>query len=148
MAHYTGGCHCGGIAYEVDGEIEQVLDCNCSMCGKRGGLLWFVPRAALRPEDAGIELPDLHVQHAQAAAPLLPDLRHFAVHRRRRSPTAARWRVNARCLDGVDLASLKIVPFDGRSRQGLGHVIREPMLSARANVMDRLRGMTVGVSRD
>ena len=44
----AGSCHCGRIAYEVevgDG-ITEVYDCNCSMCRRRGGLLWFAPRSA------------------------------------------------------------------------------------------------------
>jgi len=40
MSH-KGGCHCGKIAYEFEGEIGTVLDCNCSLCQKRGGLLFF-----------------------------------------------------------------------------------------------------------
>lgn len=45
---YKGSCHCGRIAFEVEGEIGTVYDCNCSMCQRRGGLLWFVPRERLK----------------------------------------------------------------------------------------------------
>ena len=38
---YEGSCHCGGIVFTVEGRIDQVVDCNCSMCRRRGGLLWF-----------------------------------------------------------------------------------------------------------
>src|SRR5690606_31285323 len=47
MATYQGGCHCGRIAFEVEGEITAVYDCNCSMCRRRGGLLAPFPRSAL-----------------------------------------------------------------------------------------------------
>ncbi|HET6632433.1 MAG TPA: hypothetical protein VFG73_06980 [Rhodanobacteraceae bacterium] len=31
---YQGGCHCGRIAFAVDGDIESLVDCNCSqVCG-------------------------------------------------------------------------------------------------------------------
>jgi len=43
IAH-KGSCHCGGIAFEVEGEPEQVVACNCSHCSRKGYLLWFVPR--------------------------------------------------------------------------------------------------------
>jgi hypothetical protein len=36
---YTGGCHCGRISYRVEGTIDQVLDCNCSLCFKARA--WF-----------------------------------------------------------------------------------------------------------
>lgn len=45
MTH-KGGCHCGKIVYEFEGEIGTVLDCNCSLCQKRGGLLHFIPESA------------------------------------------------------------------------------------------------------
>jgi hypothetical protein len=43
---YRGSCHCGKVAYEVEveGGIQGVMSCNCSMCGRRGSLLTFTPR--------------------------------------------------------------------------------------------------------
>jgi len=29
---YRGSCHCGKVAYEVEGEIKEAMSCNCSMC--------------------------------------------------------------------------------------------------------------------
>src|SRR5688572_24648835 len=51
---YRGSCHCGNVAFEVEGEPDSALACNCSMCSRRGSLLWFRPREAfklLTPED-------------------------------------------------------------------------------------------------
>jgi hypothetical protein len=42
--NYKGSWHCGRIAFEVEGELEQVIECNCSHCSRKGYLLWFVPR--------------------------------------------------------------------------------------------------------
>jgi hypothetical protein len=36
---YRGSCHCGKIAYEVEGEIGPVIECNCSICGRRGSAI-------------------------------------------------------------------------------------------------------------
>jgi hypothetical protein len=47
MTH-KGSCHCGRIAFEVEGEIEQLMECNCSHCSRKGYLLWFAPREKLR----------------------------------------------------------------------------------------------------
>ena len=67
MTHH-GSCHCGSIAFEVEGTIEQVLDCNCTMCRRRGGLLWFVPVASfklLTPESSlsTYRFNKKHIQH-------------------------------------------------------------------------------------
>jgi hypothetical protein len=29
---YKGSCHCGRIAFEVDGDLAQAMDCNCCHC--------------------------------------------------------------------------------------------------------------------
>ena len=49
---YKGQCHCGKISYEVEGEVDSVMECNCSICTKKGHLLWFVPREKLRDDAA------------------------------------------------------------------------------------------------
>ena len=37
--NYKGSCHCGNIAFEVEGEIKGALACNCSLCQRKGSLL-------------------------------------------------------------------------------------------------------------
>ncbi len=34
---YTGSCLCGGIQYEIDGELEPIQICHCSQCRKAQG---------------------------------------------------------------------------------------------------------------
>jgi hypothetical protein len=113
---YTGSCHCGRVAYRVEGEIGQVLDCNCSLCRKRGGLLWFVPRDALSltgevTASATYTFNTHRIQH------------HFcttcgiAPYSEGQNPDGSAMAcINVRCLDGVDLAKLQIVQYDGASR--------------------------------
>lgn len=45
---YRGSCHCGDVRFEVDGPLEGVLDCNCSICTKKGFLHWIVPPQRFR----------------------------------------------------------------------------------------------------
>jgi hypothetical protein len=112
---YTGSCHCGGIAFEVEGEIDQVIDCNCSICSKKGSLLWFVPRDKLR----------LLTPEANAATYTFntQTIRHRFCPKCGIHPYGegtdpkgnAMAAINVRCLEGVDLGSLKVRHFDGRS---------------------------------
>ena len=111
---YQGGCHCGNIAFEVEGELSQAIECNCSHCSKKGYLLWFLPREQLRlstPEDAlatytfNKHVIKHHYCPDCGCAPL-----GFGV-----SPSgAAMAAVNVRCLAGVTPSALTIVPVDGR----------------------------------
>src|SRR5690606_14974357 len=45
---YKGSCHCGRVAYEVEGTVDTALSCNCSICRRKGSLLWFTARENLR----------------------------------------------------------------------------------------------------
>lgn len=43
-----GGCLCGGVRYEYDGEIEEISICHCSQCRKAQGSAF----SAVSPIDA------------------------------------------------------------------------------------------------
>ena len=34
---YTGSCLCGGVAFEIDGELEPIQVCHCQQCRKAQG---------------------------------------------------------------------------------------------------------------
>lgn len=110
-----GSCHCGQIAFEVDGDVSQVLECNCSYCSCKGYLLWFVPRASLRITSSTDRMStyqfNKHVisHHFCADCGCAPFA--FGVSPQGEETAA----VNARCLETVALDTLTRIPFDGRS---------------------------------
>ncbi|WP_457094643.1 GFA family protein, partial [Microvirga sp. P5_D2] len=48
MTLHKGSCHCGKVVIEVEADLDQVIECNCSICSRKGYLLSFAPRAAMR----------------------------------------------------------------------------------------------------
>ena len=115
MTTYTGGCHCGQIAFEVDAEIAQVIDCNCSMCAKRGGLLAFVPVDQLRLKTSATQLATYtfnkhKIQHHFCSVCGIAPLGRGSDR-----GGDAMWAINVRCLDDVDLKTLEIQHYDGLS---------------------------------
>lgn len=114
MVH-KGSCHCGKITFEVQGTIDQVIECNCSICAQRGYLLWFAKgdQFKLTCKEANLSTYMFNkrvIEH------------HFcatcgsAPFGRGRDPEGvATFAVNVRCLDGFDLSSVKKIPYDGRS---------------------------------
>ena len=113
---YKGSCHCGNVAFEVEGTIQGVISCNCSMCQRKGSLLWFVPRdklTLLTPEkNASTYQFNKHVidHHFCARCGIHP-------YAEAKDPKGNRMAaVNIRCLEGVDLAAIPVTPFDGRSK--------------------------------
>jgi len=113
---YQGSCHCGRVAFEVEGEVTSVMECNCSICSRKGALLWFVPRAQLRlltpEENASTYLFNKHVIRHRFC-PVCGIHPYGEGVDPSGKPTAA---INVRCLDGVDFSALPVTHFDGRSR--------------------------------
>ena len=112
MATYEGGCHCGRVRFRVTGALDEVSDCNCSMCTKKGFLHWIVLPAQfelLAGEDA------LTTYQFNTKVARHTFCRHCGLHPfyvPRSDPDKID--VNARCLDGVDVATLAIRRFDGQ----------------------------------
>jgi len=111
MKTYTGSCHCGKVRYEVETDLEKVLECNCSHCHKKGLLLNFVDKdkfKLLSDTDAQFEYQFNKKQ-----------IRHYVcktcgVQAHAEGVTFPKACVNVRCLDGVDVKSLTITSFNGK----------------------------------
>ncbi len=116
MTTHKGSCHCGRIAYEFDGEIGTVLDCNCSLCQKRGGLLQFIPATAFRlltPRD------DLGTYkfNKQAIAHHFCNVCGIDPFSEGSDAKGNKMvAINMRCVEGIDPRALDIKPFNGRDR--------------------------------
>jgi hypothetical protein len=113
MATYEGGCHCGRVRFRVAGTLDEVSDCNCSMCAKKGFLHWIVA-----PEQfellAGEDALTTYQFNTKVARHTF--CRHCGIHPfyvPRSDPDKID--VNARCLAGVDVATLTIRRFDGQN---------------------------------
>lgn len=112
---HKGSCHCGNVAFEVEGDVDGALSCNCSICTKKAWLLWFVPRDNLTlhgPEDSvrTYTFNKHAIKH------------HFCpncgIHPfgegsdPQGNPVAV---INLRCLEDIDISAIPIQEFDGRS---------------------------------
>ena len=113
--NYKGSCHCGRIAFEVEGIMQSAMACNCSLCQRKGALMWFVPRDKLKlltpEEDAGTYMFNKHlIKHRFCATCGIHPYGEGMDPKGNR--TAA---VNIRCLEGVAIEETPVKHFDGRS---------------------------------
>jgi hypothetical protein len=104
------------VAFEVEGQIESAMSCNCSICQRKGSLLWFVPRDKLRlltpEENASTYLFNKHaIKHR--FCPTCGIHPYADGTDQKGKPMAA---INIRCLDGIDLSAIPVTHFDGRSK--------------------------------
>jgi hypothetical protein len=110
----TGSCHCGAVRFTAQGDIEQALECNCSHCSRKGLLLWFVPRTAFEVTSGSDGLVTYTFNKHVIEHRFCPTCgcQPFALGR---MPDGAEMAaINLRCLDDIDLDSIKRVPVNGR----------------------------------
>jgi hypothetical protein len=115
LMKYKGTCHCGKVAFEAEGELSGAMACNCSMCSRKGSLLWFVPRDQLHvltpEEDIGTYTFNKHIiKHRFCQTCGIHPYGEGTDPKGNRMAA-----INIRCLEGIDLESVPVQHFDGRS---------------------------------
>lgn len=108
-----GGCHCGRIAFEVHGRPERVLECNCSICAKKGYLHWIVPRERFHLITPTENLATYSFNTGVARHHFCPNCGVAPFYIPRSDPDKID--VNVRCLEGVEVTQLAVEHFDGRN---------------------------------
>lgn len=110
---YEGGCHCGRVRFRIKADLASLLECNCSICTKKGILHLIVPPerfTLLQGEDA------LATYRFNTNTARHTFCKHCGIHAfyvPRSDPDKIS--VNARCLDNIDAVLLKPAHhFDGR----------------------------------
>lgn len=112
---YHGSCHCGRIAFTVEGELHGAMACNCSICQRKGVLMWFVPRNSLT-----LQTPESNMATYTFNKHVIKH--HFCpvcgIHPfgeamdPKGNPMVA---VNIRCLENIDPNTVPVKHYDGRS---------------------------------
>ncbi len=112
---YKGSCHCGKVAFEVEGSLDGATSCNCSICSRKGSLLWFVPRDKLRllTNESDVRAYTFNKQRIKHYFCPTCGIHPFGEGTDPKGNRMAA--VNARCLEGVDLEAIPVRHFDGRS---------------------------------
>jgi hypothetical protein len=113
----AGGCHCGNVRYEVMLDLaEPAITCNCSICGRSGTILRFVPVAAFKLLSGEDSLTEYRFNNKVINHQFCKvcGIKSFASGV---APGGAETRaINVRCLDDVDLSAIATRAYDGKSR--------------------------------
>ena len=98
-----GSCHCGRLAYRLDAAPTEAIECNCSICRRKGSLL-----AAVAPDQ-------FHLETSRDDIATYSFGRHVIRHHFCKICGKAMVAVNLRCAEDLDLSTLKVAQFDGAS---------------------------------
>ncbi|HET6284843.1 MAG TPA: GFA family protein [Polyangia bacterium] len=114
---YTGGCHCGQVRYQATLDLSgTVISCNCSMCGRSGTLLSFIPATQFTLLSGDDALTDYQFNKKRIHHLFCKSCGIKAFARGNNADGSAMVAINTRCLDDVDLEQLNIKKFDGKHR--------------------------------
>ena len=109
---FTGGCHCGAVRYQVQVENLTAVECNCSICSKKGFIHLIVPAARFTLIQGRDDLSTYTFNTGIAKHYFCRHCGIHAFYQPRSHP--AGYDVNLRCLDNNDLDVFEITAFDGR----------------------------------
>jgi hypothetical protein len=112
---HSGSCHCGKVKFEVEMKIESALECNCSICTKRGTLLGFAPEENFKLLSGEKSLTEylfnkkvIHHFFCSTCG-ILPFAKAIAPNGQKMAA------INLRCVDDLDLKAIPVHHHDGRS---------------------------------
>jgi hypothetical protein len=112
---FEGGCHCGAVRFRVTiDEGQEIVDCNCSVCTKKGIVHLIVPEARFELL-RGQETLTVYTFNTGVAKHMFCKVCGMHPFYRPRSHPDS-WDVNVRCLDDVSvLERFPLRSFDGRN---------------------------------
>jgi hypothetical protein len=108
---YEGGCHCGAIRFRVRVDSREALDCNCSICRKKGFLHLIVPSEQFTLLSGETALSTYTFNTGTARHYFCRFCGIHSFYRPRSHPDGID--INLRCLDGNILEDFRVSFFDG-----------------------------------
>ena len=114
MTLYQAACHCGAVKYQVEGEFEYLIECNCSICSSRAHILWFVPLASLQFESGEDQLTNYkfgkrRLNHRSCQICSTAMFTHGDDKGTEKSG------LNIRTFADIDITALDITQYDGKA---------------------------------
>lgn len=111
---YQGSCHCGAVSYKVKADLEKSITCNCSMCGRSGTILTFVPEEDFELQSGEDMLTDYQFNKKTIHHLFCKTCGIKSFGRGAGSDGKKMCAINVRCLEGVDISELKPQAMNGK----------------------------------
>ena len=93
---HKGSCHCKNIEFEVETNLEKIVQCNCSICIRRNAKMIMIPKENFTLTKGESDLV----------------LYQFNSHNRKSDPNGMG--VNLGCIEELDATEYDPIAFDGR----------------------------------
>ena len=110
---YEGGCHCGAVRFAVTVDALDVIDCNCSICSKKGFLHLIVATEDFELLHGEGSLVEYRFNTGTAVHRFCGTCGIHPFYTPRSHPD--RIDVNVRCFDDDVIDRCTVRSFDGRN---------------------------------
>ena len=118
-----GGCHCGAVRYRVTVGSREAVECNCSICTKKGFLHLIVPEEDFKLLRGADALTTYTFGTCVAKHHFCSHCGIHSFYRPRSHPEQVD--VNIRCLDGANPSEFHFAHFDGQNWEDSVEAMRE-----------------------
>lgn len=112
---YHGSCHCGAVDFEVTTDLTSLMSCNCSLCGRSGAVMRFVPAESFTLLSGDLAQTDYQFNKKSLHHPFCQTCGVRAFSYGAGPDGKVMFALNVRCLDNVDVFALESKQFDGKS---------------------------------
>ncbi|MBY9065835.1 GFA family protein [Hyphomonas sp. WL0036] len=114
MTHVTGGCHCGKIRFEAEGDFSSGIECNCSHCDKKGFVLAFIPKQDFSLVSGEGAYTTYHFNRGAIDHNFCTTCGVQAFGFGKGPDGTEMAAINLRCVDGIDRSALNIQQVNGK----------------------------------
>ena len=127
MKKHQGSCHCGKVVFEYESAPLPAMECNCSLCRRKGALWQGVDNDRFKILSGEDDLGLYQFGTKTAKHFFCKNCGVSTFSNPRLAPD--KWAVNLRCVDDVDLGALEVLPFDGRNWEEAAQAFRNALRS-------------------
>lgn len=110
---FSGSCHCGAVRFRVRVQRFVALDCDCSICHKKGFLHLIVQQSEFELLSGAEQLAEYRFNTGVAVHRFCRVCGSHPFYTPRSHPD--RVDVNLRCLDDASVGDFVIERFDGKN---------------------------------
>ena len=109
---YKGSCHCKNIEFEVETNLEKIVQCNCSICIRRNAKMIMIPKEnfTLTKGESDLVLYQFNSNFAKHYFCMKCGI--YTHHNRKSDPNGMG--VNLGCIEELDATEYDPIAFDGR----------------------------------
>ena len=109
---HKGSCHCKNIEFEVETNLEKIVQCNCSICIRRNAKMIMIPKEnfTLTKGESDLVLYQFNSNIAKHYFCMKCGI--YTHHNRKSDPNGMG--VNLGCIEELDATDYEPIAFDGR----------------------------------